>query len=913
MKRYLSISLIVIMVISMFSAFGATANAVTEISNASPCITANVGDNIELTGYSVVFDGESAPVSDLTWKNESGNVITNITAASSGVTKLTAEAEGKSETIYFVTKEADETEYVLFEADFSQYSNISELKDLGFVTNKQDDYYVFSDGNLVIGNKSDDNTRLILPEWLGDFGDYSITTEAKMLETANASRWFGMVFRIQDTSNYYPYYHICTRERTTIDSGIEFAERTISNEWYVAQKTSGKISSLKDDYHTFNVQAYGKKVQYNIDGTENIYVTEAVIGISTPVYTKGQIGITMNCGTLAMKNIKVTVQSSNPVRPAKSLMLINNNHEDDTLRNPIANVQTITGDATAVINDSKNLSVALFNAAEISDFSALLKACSNKRVVPTISITSKEQVDKIVDAMGSKASNVRDVNVIASDATLLAYVREKSVFIRSGLIVDLQQSTLTSKEANVIRQSVRSAPATFCVIKSENATKQAVAELQALAVAVWVQVDSAPNTDEFTIEAIKAVTAGANGIISADSGLVTDLINANLKDNAMTRTPLMIGHRGNPSQAPENSLSGFITAYENGADIFEIDVEITSDGEIIIMHDGNLKRTTNYTGSKTVNQMTLAEVKEYYLLGLDGNVTDEKVPTLREVLDEFKDKDCRIFVEFKGSNARNVAATSAIIKEYGMEDRVDVISFNGSFCTQTQQNMPGMSTGLLTSYDLNSPTYEDAVNAIMRAITDAQKVNSTINTASGVFSIHFAQAAVDRGITVWPWTYVAASNNGAFLSCCDGLTTDDVQWAKNMAKVIQADAADASVEAGNAVNIKVSSTTYGGVNADIASENLVVSVLTGKDCVRVENGNIIGAQAGTATVIYGYPTQTTDGGEYILYTQPITVNVSAAPVTETPVNNILWIVLAVIAAVAVVAVAAVIILKKKKA
>ncbi len=899
-KRLLSIVLTLSMVLTLIFTLGsANVSAITEISNNAPCITATAGEAVELSGYSLVFDGDVTATSDIVWKDQNGSQITSFTPDSKGVTPITAEANGKTKTVYVVAKNADESEYVLFEASFSDYSSLQELKDSGFTFNKQDSLYKLENGELIIGSNSDDYARMVLPQWLGDFGDYSITTEAKFITTTNTSRWFGMVFRAQnENGQQYPYYHICTRENTTLSNGVEFAERTEANAWNVAQTAAATIASLKDDYHTFNVQAKGNDVQYNIDGKEALYVTEAVMGIKTKAYKKGLIGITMNCGTMSMKYIKVTVQESAPTRPSKTLVLLNNKHEDNNLRNAIANVQNIQGDIDSQLNSTSNVGVALFKASEASDMSAVFKTCKKKGIIPTVHITSNSEADAVLAAITS--ANLRDVNAVSESAEVLGYIREKSVFVRTGLIVDLQQSSLTSAEANEIRKSVRSAPATFCIIESTNATKQVVSELQELAVAVWVKVASAPSTDEFIVETVKAVTSGANGIISENANEVTDIININLAENTMTRTPIMIGHRGNPSQAPENSLSGFITAYENGADVFEVDVEITSDGEIIIMHDNTLNRTTNYDGNKTVNQMTLAQVKEYNLLANDGTVSNEKVPTLKEVLDEFKDKDCKIFVEFKGSNAANVGATAKIIQEYGMEDRVDVISFSGKFLEQTHTNLPGMSTGFLSSYKLTSPTYVDAVEAVMRALNDAQKYNSTINTGSGIFTLHFEQAATDRGVTVWPWTYTASSNNGAFLSGCDGLTTDDVQWCKDMAKYIESDSYDATINVGGSPELTVSSITYGNAVTAIPSENVIISVLTGKDIIKVENGQIYGVNGGTATVVYGYSTQTTDGGEYVLYTQPITINVVGGEAQVNPEKGLSTpVIIAIIAAVIV--------------
>ncbi len=589
-------------------------------------------------------------------------------------------------------------------------------------------------------------------------------------------------------------------------------------------------------------------------------------------------------------------------------ILFENAHTENNLINPIANAQTFGG--ANLIDDIKSskASIAYINANDITDYAALLKACKTQNIVPTILISTDAQATDFLAA--AKSTNIRDITVVSSDPKLLSKIRTENLFIRAGLIVDLTKTELTSKEAHEIRVAVRSAPASFCVVKTANVTKQVVAELQELAVAVWVEIEATPNTDEFTIQTAKAVTSGANGIISADSALVTKIINDNFVENTMTRTPVMIGHRGNPTQAPENSLVGFITAYENGADIFEIDVEITADNEIIILHDNTLNRTTDYTGSKTVGQMKLSEIKQYKLKDKAGKLTEETVPTLKELLEEFKDKDCRIFVEFKGSNVQNVIKTAEIIKEYDMEDRVDVISFSTKFLDQTHISMPGMSTGCLASYSYTSKTYAEAVESLMRPLTDAQKNHSTINPGAGIFTVHFEQAATDRGLTVWPWTYVQNSNNTAFMNACDGLTTDDVQWAKDMPKYLRNHNETLSIGEDCSVVLSIDAITYGGEAIAIPEEEQIIQVLTGKDFVKVENGELIGVAEGTATVVYGYKAKTNiSGDEYVLYTDPVTVTVT--PGSSNGGNATLYIIIAAVAVV-LIAVVAVILIKRKK-
>ena len=100
-----------------------------------------------------------------------------------------------------------------------------------------------------------------------------------------------------------------------------------------------------------------------------------------------------------------------------------------------------------------------------------------------------------------------------------------------------------------------------------------------------------------------------------------------LNDN---RDVMVIAHRGNWRQAPENSLESILAAIEAGVDIVEVDVRLTKDSIPILMHDRTLDRTTN--GSGLVSEWSLAELKSLSLKNGTGRITQFKIPTLEEAL-----------------------------------------------------------------------------------------------------------------------------------------------------------------------------------------------------------------------------------------------------------------------------------------
>lgn len=103
-----------------------------------------------------------------------------------------------------------------------------------------------------------------------------------------------------------------------------------------------------------------------------------------------------------------------------------------------------------------------------------------------------------------------------------------------------------------------------------------------------------------------------------------------------------------------------------GVDIVEIDIRKSKDGELVIMHDKTIDRTTN--GSGKVDDFTLAELKEFRLK-FGNDITDEQIPTFEEVLQLTKDK-MLLDVDFKLEGEASVRQTFDLIEKYGMEDQI---------------------------------------------------------------------------------------------------------------------------------------------------------------------------------------------------------------------------------------------------
>ena len=108
-----------------------------------------------------------------------------------------------------------------------------------------------------------------------------------------------------------------------------------------------------------------------------------------------------------------------------------------------------------------------------------------------------------------------------------------------------------------------------------------------------------------------------------------------LKDSKSEKV-LVVAHRGDWRNAPENSLQAFKNCIEMGVDMIEIDLKKTKDGHLVIMHDNTIDRTTDGKGKPS--DYTLEEIRRFHLKNGLGRVTFHPIPTLEEVLDLTKGK-----------------------------------------------------------------------------------------------------------------------------------------------------------------------------------------------------------------------------------------------------------------------------------
>jgi glycerophosphoryl diester phosphodiesterase len=162
------------------------------------------------------------------------------------------------------------------------------------------------------------------------------------------------------------------------------------------------------------------------------------------------------------------------------------------------------------------------------------------------------------------------------------------------------------------------------------------------------------------------------------------------------RKPVIIAHRGASAYAPENTMSAFQKAFDLSADGIEFDVKCSRDGEMVIIHDQTLDRTTNGRGK--VVETNLKELRSLDAgSSFSSQFTGEKIPLLREVLEEFS-KKLLINIELTNySSIKDGLAQKAatLVKQMCVGESVVFSSFHPYNLIVTRRIVPNVAVALL--------------------------------------------------------------------------------------------------------------------------------------------------------------------------------------------------------------------------
>ncbi|MGA9771617.1 MAG: glycerophosphodiester phosphodiesterase family protein [Blastocatellia bacterium] len=231
--------------------------------------------------------------------------------------------------------------------------------------------------------------------------------------------------------------------------------------------------------------------------------------------------------------------------------------------------------------------------------------------------------------------------------------------------------------------------------------------------------------------------------------------------------PLVIAHRGASGIAPENTLAAFGIAIALGADGVEMDVQLSGDNRVIVMHDARVNRTTNATGNLadfTALQLSNLDAGAWFdrrlairprvraraelVRGNGLKFSGEPVPTLEAALALLAPADLqRIYIELKGNQQSLLEATLALVREFHIEQSATLLSFDHNIVKQAKQRAPDIRTAATFSIaGRGAANARSIIDSAVHACADEVALHFGLATRRTVEALH------EHGIAVSVWT-----------------------------------------------------------------------------------------------------------------------------------------------------------------
>jgi glycerophosphoryl diester phosphodiesterase len=242
--------------------------------------------------------------------------------------------------------------------------------------------------------------------------------------------------------------------------------------------------------------------------------------------------------------------------------------------------------------------------------------------------------------------------------------------------------------------------------------------------------------------------------------------------------PLVIAHQGGDGLWPGDTMFAFQNAADLGVDVLEMDVHITKDGVLVLMHDETVDRTTDGTGE--IESMNLDELKKLDA-GYDWSADDGAtfpfrgqgvtIPTMEEVFTAFP--DMHMTIEIKKTNASMAKPFCDLIRKHDMQDKVLIASFHDDRLVEFRETCPEVATSSAknetTAFVLITKPFLGSFYSPNFFSLQVPEESSGIT----VMTPAFVKAAHERNLAVEPWTINDAETMKKFIEWgVDGIITD---------------------------------------------------------------------------------------------------------------------------------------------
>lgn len=230
----------------------------------------------------------------------------------------------------------------------------------------------------------------------------------------------------------------------------------------------------------------------------------------------------------------------------------------------------------------------------------------------------------------------------------------------------------------------------------------------------------------------------------------------------------VIGHRGASSVAPENTLASFQQAADFHADYFELDVYLSKDDSLVVIHDKSVNRTTN--GSGFVTLMTFEQLRELDAGSwFDPQFAGEKIPTLKEALLLGRENNTKVCIEIKGSKTGIVEKIVDLVEKLDMQKKVIIFGFSYAQVSLARQLDPTIPALYLVD-NISQQNIDKAAEIGAQAVGAGDEVD--------LQTLNYAHA---KNIEIWRWTINGAAKMSDLLALgIDGIITNYPQLLRGI-------------------------------------------------------------------------------------------------------------------------------------
>ena len=746
----------------------------------------------------------------------------------------------------------DNTTKILYQVDFVQQQTLPQQ---WRIPGNNPGNISIQNGVLQIDGRANDiqPTSILLPSSLEQQQNYRIDVEFSLDQPLNSSRWGSVMYDVVTAQGIIPktYYQFTVRHDVTAKNGTEFGNRKSNGQWNVIEAKSGQTLKEGQSYQA-SIVVHGNRVQHYLNGQlmQDVEIDQQ--------HLRGDIGLSATGIIMKIRKISISEQNAALSELKTSASAIQNTAFQ--LSAPPTLIQSGIGDVKATSAsftqanqyyyqlDSK-LRVLDATGKVIGDLKSLLETRPKNKIF-AFDISDIRTIDALKQFVPE--DDLSDITLISKDAQILVEAHQKLPALRTAL--DLSQYRSSKKRTENLAELVVKTNAAYSkimILPAQGLDKPSVSYLQRRLMTVWTKQNVTDHVQAATI-----LTTGVNGILSQNSNIYAEVLKKFPK-NTLLRRPLIIGHRGVPSLEDENTLESATHAVTLGADIIENDIYLTKDQHLVVMHDNTVNRTTKGTGK--IEEMTLAEVQQ-----LRTSHKNYHVPTLAEYFIWLKkNKNTVLMIEIKSSQPTLVQALKAEITKYDVVDQVVTTSFNRDQIQQVKTNMNHVSAGVLVG---SLPNAANKSANVKYLLADAQKYVASYHPSYRADLVNIFNEAQQRGVSFWPWNLNDTTFKQLYIAGLNGVTTNDIHKYSNWIVDVQANT-QMNMKVGQASAIPLSLKAQNGAMLKALATHFIV--LKGSPNHKVENGQLIFTDKGTAYVVAGYSYQIDAQNTYYLYSQPI--------------------------------------------